>query len=312
MLFTRLVLRLPAVRRLAGVVRQLESERDELAGHCRRLDAELADGHQREREQTRLITQLRAVQEEKLKNYDALLVRVAALERERNELFVRLMPAAELSAKMRAEWDSRAAENALYYTNNAATDWNIEEYFASGEANVREQIGTDLANICQGSDPAKMRMLEIGCGAGRMTRALARVFGEVHGVDVSGEMLRLAARHLAGFDNVFLHQTNGLDLQLVPSLPFDFAFSYIVFQHVPARQVIENYIRDVGRLLKPGRLFKFQVQGRLAEGAEAADTWLGACFTVREMSAIADRHGFELRHWHGENTQYFWLWFFKR
>jgi len=34
-----------------------------------------------------------------------------------------------------------------------------------------------------------MRVLEIGCGAGRLTRALAKLFGEVHGVDVSGEMV---------------------------------------------------------------------------------------------------------------------------
>ena len=31
--------------------------------------------------------------------------------------------------------------------------------------------------------------IEIGCGAGRITRALARLFGEVHGVDISGEMV---------------------------------------------------------------------------------------------------------------------------
>lgn len=311
-LFSRLVYRLPAVRRLAGDVRLLEAERDELAGHCRRLDGELAEGHLREREQTRIITELNTVREQKLRDYDALAERAAALERERNELLVRLMPADELSAKMRSEWDLRAAKNALYYTNTASTDWDVEEYFASGEANVREQIETDLVNICQGMAPAKMRVLEIGCGAGRMTRALAQMFGEVHGVDVSGEMLRLAEQHLAGLDNVSLHQTNGLDLQVVPALPFDFAMSYIVFQHIPARQVIENYIRDVGRLLKPGCLFKFQVQGHAAEGATVVDTWLGACFSLEEMKAIADQCGFELRHWHGENTQYFWLWFFKR
>ncbi len=37
-----------------------------------------------------------------------------------------------------------------------------------------------------------MRVLEIGCGAGSITRALARLFGEVHAVDVSGEMAALA------------------------------------------------------------------------------------------------------------------------
>jgi len=262
----------------------LEAERDQLKAHCQRIDRELA----------------------------ACVARATELERERNDLRIQLMPNDELSAKMRSEWDIRAAENALHYTNTAEKEWSLDEYFASGEANVREQISTDLANICQGDDPACMRVLEIGCGAGRITRALARMFGEVHGVDISGEMLRRARNHLAGCDNVFLHQTSGLDLSVVPPAAFDFAFSYIVFQHIPAKEVVENYIRDTGRLLKSGRLFKFQVQGYPAAGAEVADTWLGACFTAAEMYTIAERHGFELRHHHGEGTQDFWLWFFKR
>ena len=49
-----------------------------------------------------------------------------------------------------------------------------------------------MINICQGKDPKQMRVLEIGCGAGRVTRALASVFGEVYAVDISGEMVRQA------------------------------------------------------------------------------------------------------------------------
>ena len=48
---------------------------------------------------------------------------------------------------------------------------------------------------------------------------------------------------------------------IVPGGEFDFAFSTIVFQHIPSRDVIENYVREVHRLLRPGALFKFQVQG---------------------------------------------------
>jgi ubiquinone/menaquinone biosynthesis C-methylase UbiE len=37
-------------------------------------------------------------------------------------------------------------------------------------------------------------MLEIGYGIGRMTRHLASIFGEVHGVDVAPTMCRWAER----------------------------------------------------------------------------------------------------------------------
>ena len=61
--------------------------------------------------------------------------------------------------------------------------------------------------------------------------------------------------------NAFVYQNNGKDLTVVPALAFDFAFSSIVFQHIPSRDMIENYVREVHRLLRPGALFKFQVQG---------------------------------------------------
>ncbi len=41
-------------------------------------------------------------------------------------------------------------------------------------------------------DPKQMRIIEIGCGAGRLTQALSKFFGEVHALDVSGEMVRQA------------------------------------------------------------------------------------------------------------------------
>jgi SAM-dependent methyltransferase len=214
--------------------------------------------------------------------------------------------------KMRRDWDERARENARYYVNTANTNWTDSEFFASGELTVSEEVLTDMGNICQGKDPRQMRVLEIGCGAGRVTRALANVFGEVHGVDVSGEMITRAREALTAFPNVFLYQNNGTDLNVVPELPFDFAFSSIVFQHIPSRAVIENYVREVGRLLRTGALFKFQVQGDSTIEAQPDDTWLGVSFSERQAVEMALRCGFEPRYRYGAGEQYFWLWFFKR
>lgn len=214
--------------------------------------------------------------------------------------------------KMRRDWDERARENARYYVNTASTNWTDAEFFASGELTVAEEVLTDMGNICQGKDPKQMRVLEIGCGAGRVTRALARIFGEVHGVDVSGEMIAQARAALADFPNAHLYQNNGTDLTVVPELPFDFAFSTIVFQHIPSRDVIENYVREVARLLQTGALFKFQVQGDSTIEAQPDDTWLGVSFSERQAVEMALRCGFEPRHRYGAGEQYFWLWFFKR
>src|SRR5512142_2192757 len=113
--------------------------------------------------------------------------------------------------KMQRDWDARAKENARFYVATARQDWTDAEFFESGKRTVTEEILTDMINICQGKDPKRMTVLEIGCGAGRVTRALAQLFGEVHAVDISGEMVRQARAALADKPNAHVYQNNGQD-----------------------------------------------------------------------------------------------------
>jgi SAM-dependent methyltransferase len=214
--------------------------------------------------------------------------------------------------KMRRDWDERARQNARHYVDNSKTDWSDEEFFGAGEQSVREQILNDTANIYQGRDPASMKVIEIGCGAGRLTQALSKVFGEVYAVDVSGEMVAQARRNLSHRANAHVYQNSGCDLAVLPRQQYDFAYSLVVFQHIPSYQVIENYVREVHRLLRPGALFKFQVQGYPETKSSPDDTWNGVPFTRELAAAMAERCGFEMRYAHGDGDQYFWLWYFKR
>jgi len=213
--------------------------------------------------------------------------------------------------KKQREWDERARENARFYVNTERQDWTDAEFFQSGERTVAEEILTDMINICQGKDPKRMRVLEIGCGAGRVTRALAQIFGEVYGVDISGEMVRQARAALADLPGVHIFQNSGKDLAVLGSTRFDFAFSSIVFQHIPSREVIESYVLAVRRRLRRGRLFKFQVQGGETLDNPPDDTWLGVTFSEQEARDMALRCDFEMRYSFGVGTQYFWLWYFK-
>jgi len=224
--------------------------------------------------------------------------------------------------RMRRDWDRRARENARFYVATLQDQWSDDEFYRSGEATFREQILTDLENICQGRNPREMTVLEIGCGAGRVTRSLARHFGRVYAVDISAEMVRQARRGLADFPNVRILRNNGRDLSALrtnwwnrwgigPRLRLDFAFSCIVFQHIPNREIIESYVRDVNRRLRPGGLFKFQVQGSPLVKPNADDTWVGMPFSERDAREMASRCGFEMRYHTGAGSQYYWLWFFK-
>jgi len=224
---------------------------------------------------------------------------------------------------MRRDWNRRARENARHYVVTGQNQWSDEEFYRSGQVTLEEEVLNDLTNICQGKDPKDIRVLEIGCGAGRVTRAFAGFFGEVWAVDISREMVRQAREACAGFSNAHVVQNNGKDLRAVSSpwrvrlglaqlLQFDFAFSFMVFQHIPSRQIIENYVREVHRLLRPGGLFKFQVQGSPLAEADPAHSWVGVSFSERDAREMAERCGFEMRHQYGLGEQYYWLWFFKK
>jgi hypothetical protein len=76
--------------------------------------------------------------------------------------------------------------------------------------------------------------------------------------------------------------------------------------------VIYSYVREVNRLLRPGALFKFQVQGDSSMQTLPDDTWLGIAFSDHDAVKMAEVCGFEPRHRHGAGEQYFWLWFFKK
>jgi len=223
---------------------------------------------------------------------------------------------------MRRDWDRRARENAHYYVATGRQEWSEEEFYRSGELHVEQHILNDLGNICQGKNPKEMSVLEIGCGAGRITRALARLFGQVYAVDISREMVRRARRALRGFANTRVLRNNGKDLSVVRpgwwdrlrgqgELRVDFIFSYIVFQHIPSRAIIENYVREANRLLRPGGLFKFQVQGCSTIEVGMDNNWVGVPFLEREAREMAQRCGFDMRYHQGVGEQYYWLWFFK-
>jgi SAM-dependent methyltransferase len=225
-------------------------------------------------------------------------------------------------SRMRRDWDRRALQNARHYVVTGQNQWSDEEFYQSGQVTLQEEILNDLANICQGKSPKEMRILEIGCGAGRVTRAFAGYFGEVWGVDISSEMVRQAREACAGFPNTHIVQNNGKDLHAVlspwsrlfrrkESIQFDFAFSFMVFQHIPNRRIIENYVREVCRLLRPGGLFKFQVQGSPLAEADPEHSWVGVSFSERDAREMARATGFEMRYHHGVGEQYYWLWFFK-
>src|SRR6266567_7271873 len=130
---------------------------------------------------------------------------------------------------MRRDWDERARKNAFLYIASWRDNWNEESFFASGEADYRGLVEPVVARL--GFTPGETAMAELGCGAGRMTRAFARRFPSVTAIDISEEMQSRAKDHLAEFTSIRWVLSDGITLAGVETSSIQFVFSYLVLQH---------------------------------------------------------------------------------
>jgi SAM-dependent methyltransferase len=136
---------------------------------------------------------------------------------------------------MRAVWDALAAAETEVYVGDPAR----------GE----EELASVFGRL--GADPRGGVCVEVGCGPGRMTDALAARFDRVVAVDVSPEMLARATEAVTAA-NVDFRQVSGERLDGVEDASADAAVCYLVLQHMPSRRLAQAHVRELGRVLRPG------------------------------------------------------------
>ncbi len=215
-----------------------------------------------------------------------------------------LVEALSVEEKMRADWNDRAREDANYYAAFGRRDQGEQEFLASAADVVRDLTG-EIKRL-PGHIPSAARCaLEIGCGPGRLMRPMSRHFGEIHGIDVSDEMIAQAQAKLADIPWAHAHHAGGSDLAQFPSDHFDFVYSYAVFQHIPGADVVFSYLREAVRVLKPGGFARLQING-LPKTAKIYTTWEGVRISAEEIYAFTREHGVRLLSLTGAETQYMW------
>ncbi len=136
--------------------------------------------------------------------------------------------------------------------------WNIDEFFDVGRAEIKEVMDyiKDM-NL----ELEKKKVLDFGCGVGRLSQALAPFFEEVYGVDISENMINLANQYNK-FGKKCKYIVNTEDnLKIFPDNFFDFIYSNITLQHMDNKYAL-NYIKEFLRILKPKSLIIFQIPSR--------------------------------------------------
>lgn len=216
---------------------------------------------------------------------------------------------------MKKDWDERASVDAMYFVRSVFNQTEKDFWDDENRPQVSKILGGEPSRfnkIIKDKDPKKMRVLEIGCGVGRVLVSMSKTFGEIIGVDISNKMIYNARKNLKSHPNCKVYENNGLDLSLFPENHFDFCYSVITFQHVPKKEIVLNYVKEVARVLKPFCIFRFQIHGDTDFKPPEFNTWYGVHFTSNEMHQMANDNNFEILEESGQKDQYYWLTFKKK
>jgi ubiquinone/menaquinone biosynthesis C-methylase UbiE len=186
--------------------------------------------------------------------------------------------------------------------NEAAKTENFRDYIAQGY-NLEEAF-RECGRVCVSkliellrnyNIPTKGRcLLEIGCGAGRMTEFLVEHFSFVYAVDIAKEMeVRFRERlpnlkHvkvIGGFEDFNSFASNSIDIVL----------SDLVFQHNP-EYVVEAFLDEGARILNRGGYYVFQIPIR--EKHEVIRQKTGAIdmvyWTKKEIMELAEKNSYKV------------------
>lgn len=242
---------------------------------------------------------------------------------------------------MKRDWEERARKNAFHYIASWRKDWDPSSFFDSGEEDYHRLVAPVLTAM--NFTPRDKSMVEVGCGAGRMTRVFAREFAHVDALDISPEMQRQAKEYLSEFQNIRWVLADGATLGGVTDASADFTFSYLVLQHLPSQDLATALLREILRTLKPGGLFLLQYNGarkpsmnwrgraawgvvnrlwsagfhRAARATASAmhldpemvgKSWHGISLDSAAVRLILESEGGQSLHFSGENTPMAWCW----
>lgn len=139
-------------------------------------------------------------------------------------------------------------------------DWSVHQsaeasvaLYSLGSPAILDQATREILALFRswGVLGADKRILQIGCGIGRLECALAPEVREAVGVDVSAEMVKVAASRCASLPNVRVLATSGRDLALFDDASFDLVYAVDTFPYLlqAGMPLVETHFAEARRVL---------------------------------------------------------------
>lgn len=141
---------------------------------------------------------------------------------------------------------------------------DVSLYYADVAADYEHRAGYDDPEVKRARDDMKRRwqewlrgkdVLEIACGTGYWTAAIAETARHVTAIDVNEGMLAVARQRLAAWSNIDLVLADAYSLNAVQGR-FTAAFGHWWWSHIPKRR-IRDFLESLHARLEPGAAVLF-------------------------------------------------------
>jgi len=96
----------------------------------------------------------------------------------------------------------------------------------------------------------KIKLMDFGAGSGNLSKSLASEKCQISGIDISSDLLKLAATQNDPEFSAF-YEYDGKSIPFKDQ-SFDYATTYVVLNHITDDQVLTNVLEEIHRVLKSG------------------------------------------------------------
>lgn len=156
-------------------------------------------------------------------------------------------------------WDRNGPMRPLHAMNPARTAWVMRR--------VRARFGS-----------SRVRVLDVGCGAGLLSESLTRAGCAVTGIDAAGEVIAVARAHAAGQGLEINYQAVEAGSLLASGIRFPVITALEVIEHVPDPL---DFLQTLSSLLEPGGMLFISTLNRTPQSLVVAK--IGAEYLLRVL-----------------------------